>query len=161
MKTSVTTRWERAASSNGEFYAASRVLITPNYQGHNTTNASEILGRGMAQGISSFYYPSTDRTLGALAVRFGYAVSRDALTNVFREFWPDIATHVLHRHPWFGRRRGGVQTARNKSLVTPFPILSSTGGSHRDAGFATLVDSDHEQIQTQASPQRDLVQRHA
>jgi hypothetical protein len=80
-------------------YAASRVLITPNYQGHNTINASEILGRGMAQGISSSYYPSADRTLGALAVRFGYAVGRDALTNVFREFWPDIATHVLHRHP--------------------------------------------------------------
>jgi hypothetical protein len=80
-------------------YAASRVLITPNYQGHQTINASEILGRSMAQGISSSYYPSADRTLGALAVRFGYAVGRDALTNVFREFWPDIATHVLHRHP--------------------------------------------------------------
>ena len=22
-----------------------------------------------------------------------------ALTNVFREYWPDIATHVFHRHP--------------------------------------------------------------
>jgi hypothetical protein len=25
--------------------------------------------------------------------------TRDALTNTFREFWPDIAVHVLHRHP--------------------------------------------------------------
>lgn len=48
-------------------YAASRVLITPDYHGHNSFNASELLGR-------------------------------DALTNVFREFWPDIATHLLHRH---------------------------------------------------------------
>ena len=23
----------------------------------------------------------------------------DALTNVFREFWPDTAVHILHRHP--------------------------------------------------------------
>jgi subtilisin family serine protease len=85
--------WKRS------IYAASRVLITPDYHGHNTFNASEILGRGIAQGISASYYPSHDRTLGALAVKFGYAVGRDALTNVFREFWPDIATHVLHRHP--------------------------------------------------------------
>jgi hypothetical protein len=80
-------------------YAASRILITPNYSGHNTFNASEILGRATAQGISTAYYPSSDRSAGALAVRFGWAMGRDALTNVFREWWPDIATHVLHRHP--------------------------------------------------------------
>jgi hypothetical protein len=80
-------------------YAASRIVITPNYDGHNTFNAAEILGRGMAQGISTAYYPSHDRTAGALASKYAYALGRDALTNVFREFWPDIATHVLHRHP--------------------------------------------------------------
>ena len=80
-------------------YAASRILITPDYQGHDSFNASEVLGRGIAQGISLSYYPSSDRTAGALAVKYGWAMGRDALTNVFREFWPDIATHVLHRHP--------------------------------------------------------------
>ncbi len=80
-------------------YAATRVFITPNYQGHNTFNTSELLGRAIAQGVSTTYYPSQDRTFGELATKWGYAVMRDALTNVFREFWPDIATHVLHRHP--------------------------------------------------------------
>ncbi|HUO24615.1 MAG TPA: hypothetical protein VMU61_03050 [Candidatus Aquilonibacter sp.] len=80
-------------------YAASRILITPDYHGHPSFNASEVLGRAMAQGISTAYYPSADRTAGALAVKFGWAMGRDALTNTFREFWPDIATHVLHRHP--------------------------------------------------------------
>lgn len=80
-------------------YAASRILITPNYKGHASFNASEVLGRAIAQGISREYYPSNDRSMGALAVKFGWAMGRDALTNVFREFWPDIATHVLHRHP--------------------------------------------------------------
>ena len=80
-------------------YAGSRVLITPNYHGRNTFNTSEILGRGIAQGISLAYYPSADQNLGDLSEKFGYAIGRDALTNVFREFWPDIATHVLHRHP--------------------------------------------------------------
>ena len=80
-------------------YSASRVLITPNYDGHNTINGAELLGRGAAQGISTAYYPSRDRTLGAIAQRYAYALGRDAYVNVFREFWPDIATHVLHRHP--------------------------------------------------------------
>ena len=80
-------------------YSTSRVLITPSYSGHNTFNASEIFGRGISQGVSLAYYPTMDRTAGKLAAKYGYAVLRDALTNAFREFWPDIATHVLHRHP--------------------------------------------------------------
>ena len=88
--------WKRA------IYAASRILITPDYHGHNSFNASEVLGRGIAQAISLSYYPSHDQTGGALATKYGYAMGRDALTNVFREFWPDIAAHVLHRHPHSG-----------------------------------------------------------
>jgi hypothetical protein len=80
-------------------YSASRILITPSYHGHNSFNASEIVGRAIAQGISLAYYPSQTRTAGALAQKYGYAIGRDALTNIFREFWPDIAVHVLHRHP--------------------------------------------------------------
>lgn len=79
-------------------YASSRVLITPNYQGHNTFNASEILGRGIAQGISLSYYPSSDRTASALMEKYAYAIGRDALTNTFREFWPDINYHLFHHH---------------------------------------------------------------
>ena len=81
------------------FYAASRVFITPNYEGHNTFNASEVVGRGMAQGISLAYYPSQTQTASGFASKYAYAIGRDALANVFREFWPDIALHVLHRHP--------------------------------------------------------------
>ncbi|MGA9507158.1 MAG: hypothetical protein WBV55_00795 [Candidatus Sulfotelmatobacter sp.] len=81
------------------FYAASRIAVTPDYHGHNTFNVSELLGRGMAQGISVAYYPSGARTASALATKYAYAIGRDALVNVFREFWPDIATHVLHRQP--------------------------------------------------------------
>jgi hypothetical protein len=80
-------------------YAVSRVVITPDYQGNKSFNVSELLGRGMAQGISVAYYPSKSRTAGAIMTKYGYAIMRDALTNAFREFWPDIATHVLHRHP--------------------------------------------------------------
>jgi len=87
------TFWKRAS------YSSTRIFITPDYHGRNTFNVSELLGRGIAQGISLSYYPSGTRTASALATKYAYAIGRDALTNVFREFWPDIATHVLHRHP--------------------------------------------------------------
>jgi hypothetical protein len=80
-------------------YSASRILITPSYHGHNSFNISEILGRGIAQGVSLAYYPRQTRTPGAIAQKYGFDIGRDALTNIFREFWPDIAAHVLHRHP--------------------------------------------------------------
>jgi hypothetical protein len=62
----------------------------------------------IAQGISTTYCPKSDRTIGALAVKYGWAMGRDALTNFFREFGPDIATHVLHRDRNFGRTGGGL-----------------------------------------------------
>lgn len=80
-------------------YAGTRIFVTPDYHGHNSFNVSELLGRGIAQGISLTYYPSGTHTAGALATKYAWALGRDMLTNVFREFWPDIATHVLHRHP--------------------------------------------------------------
>lgn len=79
-------------------YAASRILITPNYEGHDTINGAELLGRGIAQGISLSYYPSSDHTVGAISEKYGYALLRDAATNTFREFWPDIAAHLHRRH---------------------------------------------------------------
>ena len=79
-------------------YSSTRIAIAPNYEGRNSVNISELLGRGMAQGISAAYYPSGARTPGALATKYAYAFLRDAATNVFREFWPDIDTHGLHRH---------------------------------------------------------------
>lgn len=85
--------WKRA------FYSATRIFVTPNYEGRNTFNISELLGRAIAQGVSVSYYPIQTRTAGTVSEKYGYSIGRDALTNVFREFWPDIAAHVLHRHP--------------------------------------------------------------
>jgi hypothetical protein len=79
-------------------YAATRVLITPNYHGKNSFNASEVLGRGISQAISLSYYPSKTQTASGYAQKYGYAIGRDALTNVFREVWPDINEHLFHRH---------------------------------------------------------------
>jgi hypothetical protein len=80
-------------------YSGTRVFVAQDYHGHHTANLSELLGRGAAQAISLSYYPSKTRTAEAISEKYAYAIGRDALTNIFREFWPDIATHVLHRSP--------------------------------------------------------------
>jgi hypothetical protein len=84
--------WKRAV------YSSTRVLITPNYHGKNGFNTSEILGRGISQAISLSYYPSQTQNAEGFGEKFAYALSRDAITNVFREFWPDVNAHVLHRN---------------------------------------------------------------
>lgn len=78
-------------------YAATRVVITPNFNGKNGFNTSEILGRGISQAISLSYYPSQTQTPSGFAQKYAYAIGRDAFTNVFRELWPDINAHVIHR----------------------------------------------------------------
>ncbi|MGC9197856.1 MAG: hypothetical protein ACP5E5_02825 [Acidobacteriaceae bacterium] len=80
-------------------YAASQVIITPDYNGHNTINGAELLGRGVAEAVSVTYYPSQYATFSVVASKYGYAVLRDAGMNVFREFWPDFSVRVLHRQP--------------------------------------------------------------
>ena len=77
-------------------HACSRVLIAPDYSGRNTINTSELLGRGVSQAISLTYYPSSDRSATAFVGKYGYALLRDAGTDVFREFRADLETHVLH-----------------------------------------------------------------
>jgi hypothetical protein len=47
-------------------YSGTRVFLTPNYEGHNRFNVSELLGRGLAQGILLSYYPSQTRPPGPL-----------------------------------------------------------------------------------------------
>ncbi len=78
-------------------YAYTRVLITPNDAGRNTVNYSEIVGKGAAAGLGNLYYPARYRDWTKTGQRWLVQVAiRDGGFNVFREFWPDIAKHVLH-----------------------------------------------------------------
>ena len=81
-------------------YAYTRVLITPNDAGKNTFNYSEIVGKGAAAGIGDLYYPPRYRDWTKTGQRWLVQVAiRDGGFNVFREFWPDIAKHILHLSP--------------------------------------------------------------
>jgi hypothetical protein len=96
------TRYYTLGSAAGGFwkrtgYAVSRVAVTRNDAGHDTFNASEIIGAGAAAGISNFYYPSAERTASNTVQKWSLNVGIDAATFVIREFWPDINHAVFHK----------------------------------------------------------------
>lgn len=82
-------------------YASSRVLISRTDSGRKTVNASEIMGAGASAGISSLYYPAEYRTWTKVGQKWLTGVLIDGANFTFKEFWPDINTHLLHG-------RGGV-----------------------------------------------------
>lgn len=77
-------------------YAMSRVVVTRNDAGHDTFNASEVVGAGAAAGISNLYYPSKERTLGNTVDKWTTNVGIDAASFMVREFWPDVNHWLFH-----------------------------------------------------------------
>jgi hypothetical protein len=72
-------------------YAVTRILVTRTDSGKAQFNYSEILGSAAAAGISTYtYHPRGDRTLTNTASVWGSQVGYDALTDVIKEFWPDL-----------------------------------------------------------------------
>lgn len=78
-------------------YSFSRILITRTDASHETFNASEIVGAGVAAGISDLYYPSQERDWTKTGQRWLTNVGLDSVTFVFKEFWPDINSAVFHQ----------------------------------------------------------------
>jgi hypothetical protein len=87
------SKWKRLG------YAMSRVAVARTYGGHSTPNLAGLGGKVGAQAVSTTYYPPGSEAFGVLATKFGYSCARDVGFTVFREFYPDIAIHMLHRNP--------------------------------------------------------------
>ena len=75
----------------------SRMLITRTDSGNETFNISEVVGAGAAAGISNLYYPEQYRTWTKTGQRWVTNVGLDGLFSVFKEFWPDINSHIFHQ----------------------------------------------------------------
>jgi len=89
------TFWRRTA------YAISRIFITRTDSGHERFNFSEIIGAGLAAGISNYsYHPREDRNLANAASVWGSQVADDTVDQLLTEFWPDMRrklSHITHR----------------------------------------------------------------
>jgi hypothetical protein len=81
-------------------YAVSRIFVTRTDRGNPQTNYSEILGAGAASAISTYaYYPQANRNPSNVMSLWGTQLGYDALSNVLKEFWPDIRRKLHHPKP--------------------------------------------------------------
>jgi len=77
-------------------YAVSRAVVTRSDSGKNEFNISEIVGAGGSAGLSSLYYPASERSFSSTASQWGLNVGVDAATFALKEFWPDINHKFFH-----------------------------------------------------------------
>jgi len=79
-------------------YSMTRVFITRADSGARSFNFSEVLGNGIATGIGLSYYPES-RDFGDYFQNLGIQIGADALSQIGKEFWPDIKRwHYNRRH---------------------------------------------------------------
>jgi hypothetical protein len=78
-------------------YSISRIFVTHTDSGKTTFNFSEILGSATAAGIGTTYRVADERHLGDAAGDWGTQVGWDTVSNLLKEFWPDIR-NKFHRN---------------------------------------------------------------
>lgn len=86
---------------NGSFrgrlwYASTRVLVTHTDKGTQRFNFSEFLGNGTVASLGNWYYPDA-RGFDATMQRMFTQIGTDAISNVLKEFWPDIKRKWWHK----------------------------------------------------------------
>jgi hypothetical protein len=77
-------------------YALTRVLICKTDSGKPDFNYSEVVGNGLVAALANAYYPD-NRTAHDTVERLGTQIGTDAISNVLKEFWPDIKKKFFHR----------------------------------------------------------------
>ena len=85
-------KWQRTE------YALTRVFVTHKDAGGTRFNYSEWLGNATTVAISNAYYPD-DRHFTDNTTKLLEQVGTDAISQVLKEFWPDIKGKLLHRKP--------------------------------------------------------------
>lgn len=77
-------------------WAIERVVVTKTDSGGSQFNFSEWLGNGTVAAIGNAYYPN-ERGFGSTMQRTLTQVGTDTISDVLKEFWPDIKKHWLHK----------------------------------------------------------------
>jgi hypothetical protein len=78
-------------------YAMGQIFWTHTDAGRTQFNFSEIVGNSTAVAISNAYY-SDNRDAGNAVSRLGTQVGVDMLSNVLKEFWPDLSRKLARKH---------------------------------------------------------------
>lgn len=78
-------------------YAISRIFVTRSDAGSRQFNLSEIAGNLVAAGVSNAYHPAEDRSFGNTLSVWGTDIMWDTVSNVAKEFWPDIKRKLMKK----------------------------------------------------------------
>ncbi|WP_263409090.1 hypothetical protein [Terriglobus tenax] len=79
-------------------YSLSRLVVTRTDRDGRGFNFGEVVGNGAAAGISGLYYPGRERTWTKTGQRWVTSIGLDGVSNLLKEFWPDINHGVFHSH---------------------------------------------------------------
>lgn len=95
-------RYFRRTSARGgvwsrTYYAATRILVTKTDSGRSTFNFSEVVGNSISAAVGNAYYPGETHLSDNLG-RLGTYLATDAISQVLKEFWPDIKRKYLSHH---------------------------------------------------------------
>jgi hypothetical protein len=72
-------------------------MVTKTDAGKSTFNFSEWAGNATAAAISNAYEPD-DRTVASNVGKWLEYIGTDAVSQVLKEFWPDVKHWMFHRH---------------------------------------------------------------
>ncbi|HEY3841437.1 MAG TPA: hypothetical protein VGL72_32925, partial [Bryobacteraceae bacterium] len=78
-------------------YAVGQIFWTHSDKGTGQFNYSELLGNSTATAIGMAYYPD-NRTASEAGSRLASQLAVDAMSNVLKEFWPEISRKLSHKH---------------------------------------------------------------
>jgi hypothetical protein len=79
------------------WYALTRVMVTHTDSGGTRFNFSEWAGNATATAISNAYYPDS-RSVGPNIAKLCEMVGTDAVSQVLKEFWPDVKRRFFQHH---------------------------------------------------------------
>jgi hypothetical protein len=78
-------------------YALTRIFVTKTDTGARSFNFAEVIGNGTATLIGWSYYTDT-RDAPDYFQAFGTQLATDAISQVLKEFWPDVKRRYFHHH---------------------------------------------------------------
>jgi hypothetical protein len=85
------SKWSRT------FYAVTRVFVTRTDSGGTRFNFSEAVGNVAGVAISNSYYPDS-RNAADNAERWAEQIGIDSVSQILKEFWPDVKRKLFQRH---------------------------------------------------------------
>jgi hypothetical protein len=77
-------------------WAVSRSVVARNDSGAYNFNFAEFVGNGMVAALGNSYYPD-ERGLSPTMQRMFTQIGTDTISQVLKEFWPDVKRKFLHK----------------------------------------------------------------